>query len=340
MDIKNESETDQAVAQLTHQDRIAYKGEMEPFLKTLLSRYGMGEYISHDVKQSGYDDFNLTVSTSSGVNFVKCFAERKSDEDKARFLQVNQDVQSAGVHTPRVIENSDGEALTSIDIDGVNIDACVMQYLDGRNLLESGKPPDTEEQREIVRQAALLSKVPHREEYIRNPLAVEKIRKSYDKNKERIDPEDREIIERVLNDADGIDLDSLPHALVHGDISSANVMRSSDGHTYITDFSAAKWDPRVVEIAVLCSDILFDPNDPSKFDEKYRMVIEEYQNAGTLLTAEELRVLPVFIKLMQSLLVIGANSPDFIKYSKKDELKRWLTLGKKGLHYSSKEWRT
>lgn len=322
------------------QERITYRGEMKPFLQSALSSYDFGEYASHQVKQNGYEDFNLILETTTSTVFVKCFAHWRGKQDSRRYLQMIQGVKEIGsVRTPFLYKNNQGHTLSSIKMGGATVSLCLMQYLDGGNIWESNQPLSTAEQAEVIRQAAKINKTDLKPSYVKDSWAIINIDQTYGENRQRVNDIDRPLIESLLTELHSIDIDSLPHCFVHGDIRTTNVMRHSDKQVYVIDFSVANWYPRIMEMAVLCSDILFDPLHPEEFDDKYLWALKEYQKAGVLLTSLEIRILPLFVRLAHAMNVIGASSVNATNFISKKENDHWLKKGRQGLHFSVEDWK-
>lgn len=317
------------------QKRIAYHGELSALFRDALRVYGLGSVVSFEPKQNGYEDFNVKLSTSSGLVFAKCFAQWRSADNCVRYLQMIEAAYQNGVRTPKIYHNRDNVPMTTVATGGETTNLCLMEYLDGGNVWESGRPLSRPEQAEVIRQAALINKSSYRPDHIHDSWAIPNLAENYDRNKERIPADDRGIIEALLSELNQVDIPKLPHAFVHGDIRTTNVMRHHDGQVYVIDFSVANYYPRIVELAVLASDILFDPNDPATFADTYVWMLDEYREAGIELEPYEKAALPLFVKLAHAANVIGASSVDATNYISQAENNHWLRLGQQGLPENS-----
>lgn len=214
-----------------------------------------------------------------------------------------------------------------------------MEYLDGGNIWESKKPISKAEQAGVIAQAAQINKIDSMPSFVPDSWAILNIEKKYQENKDGIAIPERSLIEGLIGQLQSVDIASLPKAFVHGDIRSTNVMRHSDGKLHIIDFSVSNVYPRIIEFAVLCCDILFDPDKPVEFFDTYKWALSEYAKAGIVLTREELAVLPLFVRLSHAMNVLGGSSVDATSFISKAETKHWLELGKKGLNFTVEEWK-
>lgn len=323
------------------QERIAYHGDLKPFLQAVSSNYDFGDYVSHEVKQNGYEDFNVVLNTTKNPVFIKCFNKDRQKGDPGRYLQLIENVRTVGgVRTPFLYLNSKGNSLTTVIIDGITVDLCAMQYLDGGNIWENETPLTLEEQIEAIRQAAKINSLDIDPGGEPDSWAILNIGQKYEENRNRLHPLEKPIMEKLIVElgTERESIQSLPQALVHGDIRSTNIMRNSDESIYVIDFSVARRYPRIMEMAILCCDILFNISNPQEFAQKYKWAISEYEKAGIKLTSEELRLLPLFVRLAHAANVVGASSIDTTNYISKKETEHWLNLGSVGLHYTVEGW--
>ena len=321
------------------QERIAYRGDLRPLLEVVTTSHDFGGYVGHEVKENGYEDFNLVLETQKGKFFIKCFANWRSEEDCRRYIDMIQAADKIGkVTTPFIYQNQQDSALTTISVDGATVHLCAMKYLDGGNVWESGRPLSAKELAQVLHEAGKIAKCDYRPTEVVDSWAIVNAQTTYDKNKERIDPTQRAVVEDLLRQLKSVDVKALPHAFVHADIRSTNVMRHSDGNLYVIDFSVANWYPRILELAVLSSDLLFNGEKSEEFQHKYPWALSEYQKSGISLTSTELETLPLFVRLAHAMNVIGASSVEATNYISQEENKYWLSLGKKGLRWSTTNW--
>lgn len=126
----------------------------------------------------------------------------------------------------------------------------------------------------------------------------------------------------------------MPHCLVHGDIIKTNVVKSKSGELYILDFAVSNYYPRIIELAVLFSNMLFDENNLGTFPDYYKLALDEYQKA-TPLSSKELETLPLFVKIAHAMHIIPPIREQKLNKNTSDENLYWLNLGRIGLKYTS-----
>ena len=323
------------------QERIAYHGAPERLFAAALAAYDVGELTAFEPKTNGYEDYNVVLQTGSGPVFAKFFAAFRDAAECRRYTTMMSFLHNeAGVRCPPLIENRDSEVLAQLDIDSTRVNFCLMQYLDGGNIWESRRPLTPDEQDQVIEQAAAINRSEYRPDFIYDSWAITNLAEKYRQNVNKLLPQDRQMVGALLQQTAhaGLDFAQLPHCFVHGDIRETNVMRHSDGKVHVIDFSVANWYPRVVELAVLCADILFDPRTPESAVQRYEWGIARYQESGGQLTNQERALLPLCVRLAHAADLVGGSSADAANYISQAETDYWLAHGRLGLLHSPPEW--
>ena len=133
-----------------------------------------------------------------------------------------------------------------------------------------------------------------------------------------------------------LNIKSLPHCFVHGDIIATNVMRSNEGSLYIIDFAVANWYPRIQELAILLCDLLFVP-EKNTFLKNYELALTEYQKIIKL-EKKELQSLPTYIKFAHAMHIIPSTREKVFENNTSAENEFWLRSGQEGLKFTSGLW--
>lgn len=322
--------------ELEFQKRIGYEGELKPVLQNLGDLYDIGKYVSHTPVLVGYEDFNVIFETDKGKFFVKMFATFRTKEKSKEYVDIMQEAIASGVNHPTLYSHPSGQ-LFEIPAEQTVIMGCVMQYLEGRSFYELRAVPTLEEMRFLARQAAAINGIDIQSRNVDDSWAVVRFLPGLEKNRKILDPEDLCLIEPLAKKFSQIDLNKLPHCLVHGDIIKTNALKDSQGKIWILDFSVADKYPRIQELAILFCNLLFDENYPEKFEEYYQLGLEEYQKIRQL-TQLELDSLPIYIQAAHAMHVICPTYEKVVNHNTSEENEYWLQLGRIGLKYTSQEW--
>jgi len=317
------------------QARINYTGEISPFLTEVCSVYNLGNYKSHEVIAVGYEDLNMILTTSSGRYLIKALANFRDKDNRTRYAEIIEDVINAGIAHPKIYKSNQG-FLHTLHINNEIIHLFVMEFIDGASFYELGVKPTKNEIKFLSRQAAKISKINLKPKFVYDEWAIINFADEYEKVKNHISSQDIELIEPLAKEFSKIDINSLPHCFIHGDIIDTNVMKDHNNNLWILDFSVANLYPRIQEIAVISCSLLFDPAQKDRFIDNYLYAINEYQSEVSL-TQLEINTLPLFVKIAHAMHIIGAAKT---RIANKDSIENqyWMNFSRDGLSFVSKIW--
>ena len=315
-------------------DRINFKGEITDLLTRVCADFGIGEYVSHQIVSTGYEDCNITLTSENKKVFVKIFGSFRDEENCKRYINLMTKVIDAGVNHPRLFQSPTGYLYKYKNNSGLTTFLCLMEFIDGNSFYDLGACPTQEETIEITKQAAIINSLDIKPVFAYDSWAIENFLKENEVISEYLDKDTKSLVQPLVEEFRNIDFDSLPHSLVHGDLIKTNVLRSEDNKIYLIDFSVANFYPRIQELAILLCNLFFDPNNLSDFDKTYDLVLRTYQEKISL-TQRELNLLPLYIKLAHAMHIIGATREKELNGNNSEENEYWLNQGKIGLLYMS-----
>lgn len=314
--------------------RIEYQGDIQIILLKICADYGLGKYASHVIISVGYEDLNIVLLTDKGKYFVKIFNKERDEEKCRRYVEIVTKILEAGIQHPKLFQSSQGY-LYSFKIDSIIVRLCVMEYVDGKSLYDLRAKVTKEEARFLIGQAALIHQIDFQPTFVYDVWAIVNILKEYEKKKQYIIPRDQDLVKNVIGNFSALDINVLPHRLVHGDMITPNIIKDRLGKLYIVDFSVANYYPRIQELAVLLCNIFFDEVNPGNFLQSYNFLLSEYQKHIPL-TLEEISAMPVYTNASFAMHIIGASYEKFAKMNNTVENDYWLELGRIGLRHVSK----
>ncbi len=311
------------------QKRIGFTGDISPILKQVVRDYRLGTYLSYKVIPVGYEDFNLIIKTSHGKYFLKIFAAYRNKENCERYIEIITKALAYGVQHPKFLKSSQG-TLYETRREKLPVRLCVMQYIDGKSIyhLKSGLNPN--EQKFLIKEAALVNKINLKTKFIYDSWAVSNFLKEFKKKRKYLDAVSKKVFDRLAKEFSELRIAALPHCLVHGDIIKTNVLRSKTGRIFIIDFSVSYYYPRIQELSVLLCSCLFDEKHPEKITKQRNFSIREYQRYIQLTNKEKI-AFPIFCDVAHAMHVLQATYESRVRHNKSRENAYWLKLGKIGL---------
>jgi len=318
------------------QTRINYTGEIKSFLIEVCLAYNLGNYKLHKIITVGYEDLNIILTTSLGRYLIKALASFRDKDNRLRYAEIIQEVNNAGIAHPKLYKSNQG-ILHTVLLDHEAVHLFVMEFIDGISFYELGTKPSKEEIKFLSRQAARISKINLKPKYVYDEWAITNFANEYNKVKKYISNQDIELIEPLAQEFSKLDINSLPHCFVHGDIIDTNVIKDHKNNLWILDFSVSNLYPRIQELAVISCSLLFDPAQKDRFIDNYLFALNEYQSEISL-TQIEINTLPLFVKVAHAMHIIGATKT---RIASKDsaENQYWMNFSRDGLSFVSKIWR-
>lgn len=312
-----------------YQDRIGYKGDITPVLNMVCENYNLGNYKSHEAKIVGYEDFNLFLVTTTGKYFVKIFAKFRSHSDCERYIDILTAIDKTDVNTPKLYKHENGYLL-EIHHDNHEFRLCVMEYIEGKSFFDLRTLPNEEEKINLIKQATTINRIQIKPKFEYDSWATVNFLKEYSKKNKYLSQSDKELVDPLVKEFKSIDIDKLPHCFVHGDLISTNVLRDKNGKLYIIDFAVANYYPRIVELAVLFCNILFDNKNTERTIKNYKTALEEYRK-NISLDKTELKHLPSFVKFAHAMHIINGTYERVVQHNDTEENNYWIELGRAGL---------
>lgn len=309
--------------------RIGHRGALEPLLARICSDYGLGNPRGFAMVPFGYQDCNLVLTTSEGRFFVKIFSSTRAHEEVQRYIEIVAAALAAGVRHPALYRSDQG-SLHEIESAGASQRVAVFEYLEGENLFESREEPEVEELLFIAEQAARISRIELRPRPIYDRWACANFLPEYVDKAELIEADDRALIEPLFREFQRIDISTLPHCLVHGDLVATNILRTQKRQIYVLDFAVAGFYPRVQELAVLFCDLFFSEKQGLHFRDLRERALKIYlQNSA--LNLEELAILPLYTRVAHAMQIICGTYEKKRKGNSSTENARWIHRGRTGL---------
>ncbi len=311
------------------QKRIKYQGDITILLKQVAKDYNLGKYKSHEVVGVGYEDFNVILETDKYKYFVKFLADFRDEKECKRYVEIINTALKNNIRHPKLYKSNQG-GLYEIDTKDGMIRLIVLEYIDGKTFFDLKQKPTEAEQNILIEQAALINKIDFKPTFLYDSWAVVNFLKEYKEIKDKLKQSDIDLIQPIVDQFSQIDIESLPHCFVHGDIIDTNVMKSKDGDLLILDFAVSNYYPRIQELAVMLCDILFDPKKSEGFKEVYKRTLSVYQKYIKL-TYLELETLPLYIKAAHAMHIIGA-AKSAIDMGESEENDHWMEAGRQGIN--------
>jgi Ser/Thr protein kinase RdoA (MazF antagonist) len=313
--------------------RIGFNGDLKEISKIICKDFNLGEFLNCEIILVGYEDFNFSLTTTNGKFFAKIYANFRTIDDCKRNTNIMVRAQEAGVSIPKLYKSNQGY-LHTIRISSLTLRMCVMDFIDGKDFFIS-KAKITERDRIfIAHQASLINSINIKPKKVYDSWAITNFQLEFEKKSQYLESDDLKLIEPLLEKFQNLEIETLPHCFVHGDIIRTNVIKDKKDDIWIVDFSVSNYYPRIQELAVLACDMLFDKANKEESDKNLKGALEEYQKTIKL-TAREIESLTAYIQLAHAMHVLCATYEKKVKNNNSKENEYFLDIGKSGLRRMS-----
>lgn len=297
--------------------------------------YELGEYVSEQLIEVGYEDFNYILETTSGKYCVKIYNKERTDDDVRKYVDRIELASHLELNTPAVLKIG-GSCLQTININNTNFRLSVFEYINGKSFFDLNDIPTTDKIKEIIHQMSIIHSATLDSEFIYDKWTITNFIREYEEKKKYIPIKYKSIFDSLINRLKQVDFNKLTYSFVHGDIISSNVLKDNEGKLYIIDFAVSNYLPRIVDLAVTSCNLCLNPNDKSKTILSSKMILEEYQKYAQL-SEYELEVFPLFYDLANAMGILQISYLNSMGESSEED-KFWLDESEKGLSFSDNDF--
>jgi Ser/Thr protein kinase RdoA (MazF antagonist) len=315
------------------QKRINYSGDIQELARRIADDYGFGKFKSAEPIATGFEDYNLKIHTKKGTYVVKIFSKQRWEEDILRNVEILKAVVAAGVNHPELFYDRNGQLL-HVDIP-THLQMITMKYIEGKTFHQLGKPPTIDQLEVIAREAVKINKTNCDPPFLFDAWAIPNMRWMFHKVEDHLTPEIIGLLSQAFDRFNAIPFDQLTKCFVHGDLNKANLILGKDGRIYVIDFSVSNTYPRIQELAVMATNLLFD--EKAKVAVPLRRRLEEvknsYSNAGGVLTEVEEKYLFDYCLPAAAMEYMGSVNERIVSGDEDvaEEIRHWENLALKWL---------
>lgn len=312
-------------------DRIDVNTSLSEIAREICSKCNIKDYVSSQIVEVGYEDFNFIIETKSQKYFVKIFHKGRTSQDCSNYMDRINLSNRIDINTPKTI------CFDSIRIDDKDLKFVVFEYINGKSFLDLEQMPNETEIKEIIRQITSIHRAELKSDFIYDTWTITNFTNEFNSKGICLDDEYYKKFKELAEKLQNVDLSKLPHSFVHGDIISSNVIKDEDNKLWIIDFAVSNYLPRIIDLVVTGDNLCLDPKSRENTINNLKLIISEYEKYKKL-TDYEKEIIPLFYDIGNAMGILQINTlKQDIEHSEEDEY--WLKVSEQGLKYSdSKFW--
>ena len=312
-------------------ERIDVKSSLSEIAREMCLKCGIDDYVSSQIVEVGYEDFNFIIETKTQKFFAKIFHKGRTSKDCSNYMDRIKLSNTIDINTPKTI------MFDSIRIDDKDLKFVVFEYINGKSFLDLEEMPTETEIKEIIRQMANIHRAELKSESIYDTWTITNFTNEFNNKGKCLDEQYYNRFKDLSDKLQKVDLSKLPHSFVHGDIISSNVIKDENDKLWIIDFAVSNYLPRIIDLVVTGDNLCLDPNSRENTMKNFKLIIDEYEKYNKL-TDYEKQIIPLFYDIGNAMGILQINAiKQDCEYSDEDEY--WLKVSEQGLKYSdSKFW--
>ena len=313
-------------------ERIDVNASLNEIAREMCLKCGINDYISSQIVEVGYEDFNFILETKEQKYFVKIFNKDRTREDCSNYMDRINLSNTIDINTPKTM------FFDTIRIDNKDLKFVIFEYINGKSFLDLEQIPNETEIKEIIRQMANMHKTKLDSKFIYDMWTITNFTNEFNQKSQLLDKEYYDKFSELSDKLQNVDISKLPHSFVHGDIISSNVIKDNNNKLWIIDFAVSNYLPRIIDLVVTGDNLCLDSESKENTIKNFKIIISEYEKYNKL-TDYEKEILPLFYDIGNAMGILQIN---YLKnnegFSKED--KYWLNISQKGLEYSDYEFWT
>lgn len=311
-------------------ERINVNSSLNEIAQMICSKCGIDDYISSQIVEVGYEDFNFIIETKNKKYFVKIFHKGRTSQNCSNCMDRINLSNKIDINTPKTI------CFDSIKIEDKNLKFVIFEYINGKSFLDLEEMPNEAEIKEIIRQMANIHRAELKSDFIYDTWTITNFTKEFETKGKYLDQQYYEKFKELSDKLKKVDLKKLPHSFVHGDIISSNVIKDNNNKLWIIDFAVSNYLPRIIDLVVTEDNLCLDSNSKENTIKNFKSIINEYEKYNKLVDYEK-EIIPLFYDLENAMGILQINSiKQSGEYSKEDEY--WLKVSEQGLKYSDSQF--
>lgn len=312
-------------------ERIDVNASLNEIAREICSKCNIKDYISSQIVEVGYEDFNFIIETKTQKYFVKIFHKGRTSQDCSNYKDRINLSNKIDINTPKTICSD------SIKIDDKDLKFVVFEYINGKSFLDLEEMPNETEIKEIIRQMANIHRAELKSDFIYDKWTITNFTNEFNNKGKCLNEQYYNRFKELSDKLQNVDFSKLLHSFVHGDIISSNVIKDENDKLWIIDFAVSNYLPRIIDLVVIGDNLCLDPNSKENTIKNFKLIISEYEKYNKL-TDYEKEIIPLFYDIGNAMGILQINAlKQNEEYSEEDEY--WLKVSEQGLKYSdSKFW--
>ncbi len=205
--------------------RIGRKIDLKRLSIEICKVYDIGKYFEYKlIENVGIDDLSYILYTDKSKFLVKIINHNKTIQEINQFIKKNDIIAKNKIQAPKIVLNK-GNHIYSTEINGLYINCCIIEYIEGSDLYTIGEKISKNDIDKLIDIIIPMHKIQDKLEIDYDEYCFMKINEVYRKTSCKIPPKLKNEVQNFLEEYKMIDLKKLPTCFIHGDLINSNIMK-------------------------------------------------------------------------------------------------------------------
>ncbi len=295
--------------------------------KTTLS-FQLGDVLTYSVIPTGYQEYNIDCSTSSGRFIVKIFSHDKPRSRIEDVIWGYTRFASLGAPFPALKTQQDSGYI--LEIPAVRQAAsylCVFEYFAGKPMTHVAVTDA-----DLITITETLITIHKTKKTIGryyDTLGITNLETEFEKKGAALFPDETALIKPVIAKLHKLRTSSFRQSIIHGSIEKENILKNAAGSVCVLDLGCMDYNASVCDIATYIAN--FSSYLPeAKRVNAIHLILSHYQKSLPL-APEELAALPTLIRAQYAAYIVGMTHHMRKDHDMSKQTQTWLDRGWDGL---------
>ena len=266
-------------------EKLGLELDYEKVSQLLCKKYKLGDYLNYSIINTGIEDINYCLTTTTKKYLIKIFNSNRNKENLIDYVKKYNLLENYNVMCPKMIKD-----ITILVIDNIEISLIIMEYIEGEDLYTSKETISIHQLSSLINMINTVHNVPSHIPCIYDEYHIHNFNKTYNKCISFLDAEWQKVGENLKENYDKIDFTKMPKTFIHGDLHKGNIMKSSNNNLYLIDFASCGYSYHILDVIEFINNTLFDYREfdisikrIKYFLKNYKLSQYEKENLGLLI---------------------------------------------------------
>lgn len=273
-------------------DRISSDIPVSEIIQRTSEKFGLGTVRSSTPILTGYQEYNIDLSTSLGRFVIKIFSQEKTKQRIDDVIWGYIHLKKQGVPLPALKTTTDGNHILEFSGTHQPLYLCVFPFFAGKPLTHT--PVMDTDLQTIARALAMIHNATQHIDRYYDTIGITELPKEFENKSAALFAEERALIAPIIASLQRIPISSFRQSIIHGSIEKENILKNADGVLCVLDLGCMDYNASVLDIATCIANMTLYGSEEKRIHVS-KLILETYQQTHPL-DKKELAALPTLIR--------------------------------------------